>query len=279
VLKIKDDIEEEFGVTCSVGMGPNKLLAKLASSLDKPDGFARILKEDVAYLAERLKVSQLCGIGPNLSASLEQLNIITMKDLGECDEQILIDRFGVTGRALHRMGLGKDSTTVLPYFHYEEAKSMGHSITFSKDVMDFTKIKRTLLWLSERVARRLRKVKMRGKKITVCIRYSDFTTISKGRTVLQYINDGYYLYRCGLEILKSFREPGRKIRLVAISASRLAKDIYEPDLFEDFEKQEKLVNAIDRINDRFGEFTIKRAFLLGNIVRRKLFCPLHPGKM
>lgn len=278
VTKIKEDIKKEFRVTCSVGLGPNKLLAKLASSMDKPDGFARIMEEDVPHLSAKLPVSELCGIGPSLTISLEKLNIITMKDLAECGEKILVEKFGIIGRKLHLMGLGDDPSSVLPYFHYEDAKSMGHSVTFRKDISDLMKIKRTLLWLSERVGRRLRKAKMRGKKITMVVRYSDFTTISKGRTILQYINDGYQIYRCGFEIMKSFLLPDREVRLIGVSVSRLVKDIYEPDLFEDFEKQERLLSAIDRINDRFGEFTIKRALLLGKNVRRKLFNPLRPVK-
>ncbi len=277
VTSIKTDIEEAFGVTCSVGLGPNKLLAKLASNLEKPDGFARIMEEDIPHLAGKLKASDLCGIGPRLSKNLEGLNIVTMKDLADCDERILVERYGVIGRTLHLMGLGQNPSAVLPYFHYEEAKSMGHSITFSEDIHDFFKIKRTLLWLSERVGRRLRKAKVRGKKVTVAIRYSDFTTIGKGRTILQYVNDGYQIYRCGLRILKSFREPDREVRLVAISVSRLVSGIYEPDLFENYDKNEQLLDTIDRINDRFGEFTIKRAFLLGKMVRKKLFYPLTPG--
>lgn len=278
VSKIKRDIETEFGVTCSAGLGPNKLLAKLASSLDKPDGFARIMQEDVPILAPELKATELCGIGPRLTKSLETLNIISMQDLADCDEDILIEKFGIIGRRLHLMGLGKDPSPVLPYFHYDDAKSMGHSITFAYDIDDMLSIKRTLLWLSERVGRRLRKVKMRGKKIAVTVRYSDFSTVSKGRTILQYVNDGYQIYKCGYEILKTFLVLGNYIRLVGISTSRLVKGIYEPDLFEDFEKNEHLLDAIDKVNDRFGEFTVKRAFLLGKNVRRKFLNPLKPAR-
>jgi len=276
VDKIKRDIKKELGVTCSSGLGPNKLLAKLASGMDKPDGFARIMEEDVPLLSKKLPTSELCGIGPGLTKSLKALNIITMKDLAECDETILVERFGIMGRKLHLMGLGEDPSPVLPYFHYEDAKSMGHSTTFKEDICDIMLIKSRLLWLSEKVGRRLRKVRMRGKKVTIVVRYSDFTTVSKGRSILQFINDGYQIYRCGLEIMKSLLIPKRDVRLIGVSVSRLVKGIYEPDLFEDFEKQERLLNAIDRINDRFGEFTIKRAFLLGKNVRRRLFNPLRP---
>jgi len=276
VYRIKNDIMDEFGITCSVGIGPNKLLAKLASGMDKPDGFAMITEEDVPYLSSKLSVSELCGIGIGLTKSLEKLNIFTMKDLGECDEDTLVQRFGVIGRKLHLMGVGKDPSPVLPYFHYENAKSMGHSITFKEDISDITSLKRTLLWLSEKVARRLRRAKMRGKKVTIVIRYSDFTTTSRGRSINEFINDGYKIYKCGVEIMRSFLIAERTVRLIGVSVSRLVKGIYEPDIFEDFEKQERLLNAIDRINDRFGEFTIKRAFLLGKNVRKRLFNPLRP---
>jgi len=276
VTKIKEDIETEFGVTCSVGLGPNKLLAKLASSLDKPDGFARIMEEDVSILAPKLKASELCGIGLRLAKSLETLNIVTMQDLGDCDEDILIEKYGIIGRKLHLMGWGKDPSPVLPYFHYDDSKSMGHSITFAHDTDDITSLKRTLLWLSERVGRRLRKSKMRGKKITITIRYSDFTTATKGKTILQYINDGYELYRCGFEIMKTFLISGNYVRLIGIGASRLVKGICELDLFENLEKREHLLDAVDKINDRFGEFTVKRAFLLGKNVRRRFINPLRP---
>ena len=278
VTKIKEDIEREFGVTCSVGLGSNKLLAKLASSMDKPDGFARIMEEDFPLLAAKLHVSELCGIGRGLTKSLEKLNIMTIKDRGECDKKILIDTYGIIGKTLHLMGLGKNPSPVLPYFHYEDAKSMGHTITFAEDISDITIVKRTLFWLSDRVGRRLRKAKMRGKKVTTVIRYSDFTTISKGRTIVKYINDGHQIYRCGLEIMKSFLIPERDIRLVGISVSRLVKGISEPDLFEDFDKRTRLLSAIDRINDRFGEFTVKSATLLGKHVRKRLFNPLRPVK-
>ena len=119
---------------------------------------------------------------------------------------------------------------------------------------------------------------MRSKKVTIGIRYGDFTSIGKGRSILQYINDGYEIYRSALEIMKSFIDPEREIRLVGVSVSRLVKGIYEPDLFEDFEKKERLLHATDKINDRFGEFTIKRAFLLGKVVRKILFNPLHPAR-
>lgn len=275
-INIKENIKKEFGVTCSVGMGPNKLLAKLASGLDKPDGFARILEEDVDSLSDQLSVSELWGIGRGLTKKLKKLNIITMKDLGECKEDILIETFGIIGKKLHLMGQGKYPSPVLPYFHYQAAKSMGHSITFKEDIDDLIRIKRTLLWLSERVGRRLRKAKMRGKKVTIAIRYSDFTTASEGRTIIHYLNDGYKIYRCGYEIMKPYLNQSRKIRLIGISVSRLVKGIYEPDLFEDYEKQQKLIGAMDKINDRFGEFTIQRAFLLGKKVSKKIFNPLRP---
>ena len=167
---IKDRIRNQEQLTCSIGVAPNKLLAKLGSRLKKPDGLVIIQKEEVEEVLRDLHVSKLHGIGPKLAASLNSMAIFTCGDLGRFPLSILTKRFGAIGERLREMGLGLDDSPVVPFDEEEDAKSISHSVTLEEDTANPDILRKVLLQLSERVSRRMRKESFHGSRVVITIR-------------------------------------------------------------------------------------------------------------
>ncbi len=257
---IKRRMRARFGLTCSVGIAPNKMLAKLASGMKKPDGLTEIKPEEVSRILEKLPVEKLHGIGEKTREHLARLGISTVGELGRFPREVLRRKFGINGDLLHEMGNGIDRSPVVPYHHEPDVKSMGHSYTLSRDTHDMETVRRHLLRLSEMVGRRLREEHFAGRTVTLTLRYSDMQTFGRQKSLAEYLDDGYAIYRVALSILEQTREK-RAIRLVGVSVSSLVKGIHQLDLFGN-PRQKDLLSALDAINDKYGEFTIKRASLV-----------------
>ena len=256
-IQIKERIWHETGLTCSIGIASNKLLAKLGSDLQKPDGLVLISPDDVSDVLENLPVKSLCGIGPNLARNLAAMGIHTCGELGRAPLRQLISRFGIIGERLRNMGLGDDDDPVEPLERREEgeAKSMGHSMTLDEDCSDITMIERHILQLSEKVGRRLRRGLYGGRTVSLIIRYADFHTFSKQRRLRHAVNHGLDIYAAALGMLRETRllQP---VRLVGVSVSCLERRMMEMPLFVDERKRKFVAEAMDEINDRYGEFTV-----------------------
>jgi DNA polymerase-4 len=257
---IKNRIREKEQLTCSIGIAPNKLLAKLGSNLQKPDGFVLIQKEKVEEILRDLPVSKLYGIGPKLTEELNSMGIFTCGQLGKFPIPFLMKRFGVIGERLHEMGLGSDDSPVVPFDEEEDAKSISHSVTLEEDTSDPTMLRKVLLQLSERVSRRMRKDGFYGRRIVLTVRYSDFYTFSKQKTISKWINSGNEIFRQAFEIYESISHP-KPIRLLGVGVSLLKKEWCQLDLFERKDKKEKMLKAVDRVNQRFGDWTLTWATL------------------
>ncbi len=257
---IKDRIRQKEGLTCSIGIAPNKLLAKLGSRLKKPDGLTLIRKEEVKEVLKDLPVSSLHGIGPKLTEELKSIGIFTCGQLGRFSVPFLTKRFGVIGEKLHEMGLGLDESPVVPLEEEGDAKSISHSVTLEEDTLDQNLLKKVLLQLSEKVSRRMRKDGFCGKRTTITVRYSDFFTFSKQKTLTQWINSGNEIFRHAFEIFESIPHP-KPIRLLGVGVSHLKKEGYQLDLFEKRDKKDKMLTAMDRVNERFGDWTLTWAEL------------------
>ena len=257
---IKAHILEKERLTCSVGIAPNKLLAKLASRLKKPEGLVVIEKEEVEKVLGDLPVSRLYGIGPKLEEALQAMGIFTCGPLGKFAVPLLIQRFGVIGERLHEMGLGIDHSPVIPFDEEEDPKSVSHSVTLEKDTSELEPLKKVLLQLSERVSRRMRRDFLYGKRVTLTVRYSDFYTFTKQKTLSQSINSGNDIFRHGLEIYRSISHP-KPIRLLGIGMSLLEKEWSQLGLFDCRQKTDHLLKAMDQVNDRFGDWTLTWASL------------------
>jgi DNA polymerase-4 len=257
---IKDQIREKEQLTCSVGIAPNKLLAKLGSRLKKPDGLTLIRKGEVEEILRDLPVERLQGIGPKLEEALKSMDILTCGQLGRFQVPLLTKRFGVIGERLHEMGLGLDESPVVSLDEEEEAKSVSHSVTLEADTSDLNLLKKVLLQLSERVSRRMRREGFYGRRIAITVRYSDFFTFSKQKTFSKWINSGNEIFRQAFEIFESIPHP-KPIRLLGVGVSELRKEGYQLDLFEKSGKKETLLKAMDRVNERFGDWTLTWAGL------------------
>jgi len=252
---VKERIRGELGLTCSIGIAPNKLLAKLASDMQKPDGLVEIREGDVATLLEPLPVGELFGIGPKLTAHLASLGVATCGELARFPVSILRERFGIIGERLALMGQGIDTSPVIPAGEEGEAKSVGHSTTLKRDISERGVIKRHILKLSEMVGARARRYGLKGRKVTLTLRHHDFFTFSRQKTLAIPTNDTRAIYSAASSIIDSLRLKSA-IRLVGVAISDISKETGQLDLFEDGIKRERLLKAIDEINKDIGAFTI-----------------------
>lgn len=259
---IKDRIREAFGLTCSVGIAPNKLLAKLASDMQKPDGLTVIAPGEVSKVLERIPATDLCGIGAKLAGQLAALGIRTCGELGRFPVEILKRKFGVTGERLHLMGLGEDDAPVVPEEEAEEVKSVGHSTTLERDLTERGEIIAHLLQLSEMVGRRARRYGVTGRTVTLTIRYTDFSTFTRQESRSACTNDSKEIYRDALRILDRITL-AQPVRLLGITITNLSKGGAQMSLFGGEEKNALLAEAMDQVKDRFGESAVTYGSLVG----------------
>lgn len=254
--QLKARIRHALGLTCSVGIAPNKLLAKLASDMQKPDGLTIIPPDRIGVILENVPVGDLCGVGKRLERQLRLLGINTCGQLGRFPEEILRRKFGVIGPRLKQMGQGLDDSPVIPVEEEEQVKSVGHSMTLRRDIEKREDILRYLLQLAEMVGRRARRYAVTGKTVSIYLRFADFfTNIQKQATLGSSINLSDDIYKAAVRLLDSM-EISQPVRLLGISLSNLEHQQQQPSLFEEDRKKEGLTRAMDALNDRFGEFKI-----------------------
>ena len=262
--QIKHLIKIQIGswVTCSVGISYGKTLAKLASEQQKPDGLTIIRPEDFAKIAQTTPIEELCGVGFRLQPRLNRMGITTIADLGRMPKDMLISVFGAhTGGWLHRIGNGIDDGVLHSFRTLEREKSIGHSYTLPQDLTNISDVKKILLLLAERVGVRLRAKHLVGKTISVYLRFEDFASWSERRTQKEYLLDGYQIYRAGEQLLNNFRQL-KPIRLVGITISNLIdQNETTTPIFVTDQANEQLTHALDKINNRWGEWTIHRGLI------------------
>ena len=228
---IKQKIKASLGLTCSIGIAPNKLLAKLASGLEKPDGLVNVTELGVSSLLEQLPVDKLCGVGPSLARALSELGITTCGQLGRASPDTLEKQFGVPGRHLTAMGQGIDDSPVVPLDEALPPQSIGHSMTLPSDISERRLLKCYLFKLSEMAARRLRKQSFLGRTLSLTIRYSDFTTFSRQRTRKHAIDNTHPIYHTVLTLLHSITLE-QPVRLLGLSIANLVSRPGQLALFE-----------------------------------------------
>lgn len=270
--KIKQAIREKLDLSCSVGIGPNKLLAKLAGSRHKPDGLFWIKTEDVPKELENLPVDKLCGIGKKTTQVLNSLGIYTCSQLAKADPGLLRKRFGIGGEILKQMGEGKDDRTIMPFGYEPKASSIGHSTTLEHDISAPTDIARCILELSDMVGRRMRREGLSGRTISVVFRYNDFHTFSRQKKISYATDDTRVIYSQAMAIINGV-SLAKPLRLLGVSVSGLGKNQEDFFLFEEDARKKKLNLALDSINGRFGDGVLKFAALLGADEPDKVISP------
>ncbi|MBI4597347.1 MAG: DNA polymerase IV [Candidatus Omnitrophica bacterium] len=276
---LQRQVNGELGLPCSVGIGPNKLLAKLASGLKKPNGLTQIQPEQVQRLLADLPIEELCGIGRALQAVFNARGITTCGELAHVPLEWLISRFGSSmGRHVWCLARGIDESPVVPNHNTPPAKSMGHMHTLPHDTSDSGVIRGVLLDLCEKVGRRLRAAGAAGRTITVTIRYRDFTTFSRAHTLGRFLDDGLDIYEeaCRIAIGDSPIWGLSPIRLIGVSVSSLSYEERQAWWLPQMIRRRQLVTACDRVNDRFGEDTVMRASTLEAYATARHYAIKHP---
>ena len=252
---IKAAVETELVLTCTVGLGPNILVAKLASDLAKPDGLRWIDETTVPAVFETLPVKKLWGIGSHTEEKLRAMGITTCGQLGRAPLPQLVKRFDVLGEQLKAMGNGILDRPLET--GPQDPKSIGHSITLPSDIWKREEMASCLLRLSERVGRRARRYGYRGKRVTLTVRYTDFKTFTRQTTLPALTNDTGEIYRSALGILDTIRLK-KSVSILGVSLSSLSKGEDQMPLFQQPNENKKaaLAKAVDAINDKFGEHAV-----------------------
>ncbi len=267
---LKTIIRQQFGINCTIGIGPNILIAKLASDISKPDGFRWVKEDEVGDLLEGMPVEELWGIGPGIKKRLASLGIRTCGELGRAHLEVLRRNFGIIGVTLKAMGKGIYERPVIG--HEDEPKSIGHSMTLPKDIYKREEIESYILQLSEMVGKRARRYGYAGKVISLTIRYKNFETYTKQKAIPFYTNDTHEIYHYALAILNSIKLKD-SIRLLGVRLSNILKESGQMTLLDDMEKRKSLLKAMDVVCDRYGDHALVWASYLRRLERPKVISP------
>ena len=258
--RIKSDIRHELKLTASVGVAPNKFLAKVASDVGKPDGFLVVDAASAQSFLDPLPVTKLWGVGKVGNRQLEKLGIRTIGELRAHPRSLLDEVFGGWGKQLWELAHGIDDRAVVPD---HKAKSVSHETTFAEDITDVETLRGWLLDLTRQVASRLRCNQLRGRTVHVKIRFSNFRTITRSHTLPQSTDITQELWNTGLPLLiKNLPQRHGGVRLLGFSVSGFdAADSHQSDLFSEpsMVKQAQLDTVSDWIHARFGSAAIARA--------------------
>ena len=256
-LKIKERIKKETGLTASIGLAPNKMTAKIASGLKKPDGLVEVKKEDLVSFLEPLDAGLIWGVGPKTKEELNRMGINTIGDLAKRSEDELTGLFGKNGGWFWEVSHGIDESEVVTE---RETKSISNESTFDEDTTDRRLIEKELAALSELVADRLREEKIKARTIILKIRLEGFRTYTRSTTLQEPTNFTEDMIRAIQKLYEDFEIKEAKVRLVGVRASNLSL-ADEPDLFraKPNTRTESLHKAIDKIKSRFGKSSISRA--------------------
>lgn len=259
-------IAVELGLPCSIGVAPNKLLAKMASDMKKPNAISVLRKRDVPALLWGKPCANLYGIGGKTAEKLARLNIRTLGELAQADETFLVKEFGVLGNWLKRAANGIDDSPVNPI--REANKSIGHTTTLPVNFTDPEDIRRVFLNLADQVARRLRRQELLAKAVQITIRDPSMRTITRSHTLDQPTENMDDVYREACRLFERHWGAGKPVRLLGITLQNLqtrSEAVVQLDLF-DYQQQpkkEKLIRTMDRLRDKFGEDAILTAGMLG----------------
>ncbi|BAI79971.1 DNA polymerase IV [Deferribacter desulfuricans SSM1] len=269
---IKSFIKSKFGITCSIGVGSNKLIAKMASGINKPDGFCYVPREKNKDFIDSFPISKIWGVGRRLAKRFENLGIFSTKDLRDFGVDSLVEMFGKNGYKLYAMANGEYFEGVNT--NEEPVKSIGHSMTLPMDIFNMDELSPYLLQLCEMVSERARQNRVSGKRLFVVIRDTDMKSFGKSYTLPFFTSATHHIYDFAKKIIEDF-DISKGVRLVGVSLGKLVHDaVCLQNIFED-ERKSKLYRAMDKINKKYGSFSISYASILK--CRRKGALTISPA--
>ena len=256
--RLKARVRDETGLTVSVGVATNKLCAKVASDLRKPDGLVIVpAGEEAAFLAP-LPVGRLWGVGPQAAASLRDWGITTIGQLAATPTTALTRRFGVTGEQLSDRALAIDPS---PVETTRGPKSIGHEHTFDHDVTSRRVLQSTLLDLADSVASRLRRAGLSAGAVQLKLRLEGFETVTRQMPLGRQVREAEPLYSAAVALLARAERPGRAVRLIGLTAISLSAE-QQLTLFDVDATPDRVARSLDAVRSRFGDDAITRARLL-----------------
>ena len=260
---VRDTVADEQGITCSVGVASTKFVAKLASSLAKPDGMIVVPQAEVLGFLHQLPVGALWGVGERTEEALTRLGLRTVADIAHTPVETLRRALGdVAGSHLHALAWGRDERTVV---RETREKSIGSDETFSHDIDDPVVIHRELLRLSDRTAARVRAAGMMGRTVTIKVRFADFTTITRSRTLRDPTDVSRDIYATARSLFDALGLQRARIRLVGVRMEGLVDGEGAPiqaTLDEPEHGWRDADRAVDRASARFGAGAVRPAALV-----------------
>ena len=262
---LKQRVLDEAGLVVSVGVATNKLCAKVASDLRKPDALVVVRPGGEAEFLAPLPVTRLWGVGPKTRQTLADYGVATIGQLAAMPEGTLRRRFGIYGAELRLRALGVDPSKVSSG---AAPKSIGHELTFNHDVTDPARLEATLLDLAESVATRLRNHHMAAGAVQLKLRYEGFDTITRQAPLGHQVRDSEPLYQLAVSLLHKALSPERAVRLIGLTAIHLS-EVQQLTLFDAPDRTDRIAQSIDAVRERFGDKAITRARLIGHRDHRR----------
>ncbi|MBL4836109.1 MAG: DNA polymerase IV [Kordiimonadaceae bacterium] len=257
LAKFAKEVEDDIGITVSVGLAPNKFLAKLGSDMDKPRGFTVIGTADAVPLLATLPITRIYGIGKKTGQSLAKDGLSQISQLQEMDEAQLIRRYGETGQRLYRLSRGIDKRKVEPA---SDIKSVSSERTFPKDIADYTSLETRLWSLCETVAADLKRKELAGVTVTLKVKTSMHRLITRSRTMNNPTQLAETLFEVGTSLLKPLTD-GTPYRLIGIGVSKFRPltEADQPDFLEPKRtKKANVERAMDALKNKFGIKSISK---------------------
>lgn len=258
---IRAKVEAQEGITCSVGIASSKFIAKLASQRCKPNGILEIPNDRVLTFLHPLPVSALWGVGPKTNEALVRLGLHTVGDIAQTPEQTLIRALGqAAGQSLYELAWGRDDRDVIPE---EPDKSISAAETFDRDIDDPEIIAKEILRMCERASSRMRERSLFAKTITLKIRFADFTTINRSKTLPLPIDTTHEIYEIAKGLYEALSIGRARIRLVGVSLENLHTDSHEQLVLGARESSwRELQGGIDAAKARFGSDSVRPGRLI-----------------
>jgi nucleotidyltransferase/DNA polymerase involved in DNA repair len=256
--QLKTLIKRKQGLTASVGIAPNKFIAKIASDLDKPDGLVVVRGSEVQGFLNPLPLDKLWGAGEKTIQKLNSSGIYKVGDLARLPLDVLQKKFGSLGKHFYLLSRGIDDRPVL---QRSLVKSVSNEHTFSEDTLDDDLIHETLLKLTEKVGYRLREKNLKGRTVHLKLRYKGFETITRNRTIGYPTDNTDTIFRIIQDLFKKNYQKERKIRLLGVGLSGFGlADQKQLSIFDDQNLQTSELDEIeDLIRRKFGKSSISRA--------------------
>ncbi|MGB1709079.1 MAG: DNA polymerase IV [Rubripirellula sp.] len=260
-LQIKSTIKSELDLTASVGIAPLKFVAKIASDLQKPDGFTEVADSEIRSFLDPLPVSRLWGVGKVGNRKLASLQLKTIGDIRRYDHAAMCEKFGNWGDHLWKLANGIDPRKVVPD---RTAKQISHERTFAEDISDPEMMRAVISYLCEQVTRRLRRNGRYTRSITVKYRCDDFRTFAQTRSISEPTQATESVFRVAMLVLNelALKHP-QPIRLLGVSAGNLTSDgSRQLDLFHatpEDPSQKALDQVVDKLSDQIGKHSVYRA--------------------